>query len=414
MSPRPHLVAAGLVVAGMLPLGAAAVAAASPAPVAAAEPRFRVTDQRAIELPDSRIVSMSPDGRWLAVVRPALGYQRGRLCAVDVVTLEDRSCADLSGLGAGLRIEDVTWSPDGEHLAFGEVAFVNFRDGDLWLMDTATGALTNLDDDGFEGKIPLTDLPAGTSLTVPVSPAFSPDGTTIAFSRTTFDAAGRRNTISVVPVAGGPVTDLRTVAELPGIAYFGMAWTPDGRRIVHSFQSASRDDLANGIWVMDADGGEARLLVGRFQDTHGPAVLAMSPAGDSLLLWDPEALGRFQDGPPVYAVADLAHGTPMPLEPIGERAASGASVAWAGFSPDGSALMELHRGTDGDLQLWARLDPLSDVPIGEPLITEGLEMAGPVDRGIAPTWASNGTLLLTGGAAFDTATLLTIEDRAGG
>ena len=412
--PRRHRISRRLVPGAVLlalALGGPA-AAADPSP--GAEPRFRVTDRRTIELPGSRIISMSPDGASLAVARPAGGYQRGQLCVVDVVTLRDRSCADLSGLGSGLRLEDVTWSPDGQHLAFAETAFVTLRDGDLWLMDAATGALTNLDDDGFADRIPLTDIPAGTSITVPVSPSFSPDGRTLAFSRSTFDAAGRRNTISTVPVAGGPVTDLRTIAELPGIAYLGIAWTPDGDRIVYSIQAQKRDDLGNGVWVMDADGSDARLLVGRYQDTHGPAVLAMSPDGASLLLWDPEAMGRFDAGPPVYAIADMAHGTPVPLEPLGDRATPGASVAWAGYSPDGSALMVLYRGTTPDLQAWARLDPLTDDPTEEPLVAGGLEMAGPVDRGIAPTWSGNGTLLLTGAGRFDTATLLTIEDRAAG
>lgn len=412
-----------LACAGVAMLGLAAVAGASPALARSPSPagtsvaapagggRFVVTAQRTIELPDSRIISMSPDGAWLAIARPALGYQRGQLCVVAVATLADRACADLSGLGAGIRLEDVTWSPDGSHLAFGENALVTLKDGDLWLMDAATGGLTNLDDDGFDGSIPLTGVPAGTTITVPTSPAFSPDGATIAFSRTTFGADGISNTIASVPAAGGPVTDLRTVADQPGIAYFGIGWAPDGKQLYYSIQHQEKRDLGNGVWVMDADGSDARLLVGRYQDSYGPTVLQVSPDGSALLLQDPDAMGRFDGQLPVYAVADAASGRPVPLLPPGEHDLPVPLVGWAGFSPDGSALMLLLRGSDPDLQAWIREDPLGASPVDEPLLPDGLAAAGPIDRGIAPTWATNGTLLLTGAGAFETATLLTIEDR---
>jgi dipeptidyl aminopeptidase/acylaminoacyl peptidase len=125
--------------------------AASPVPVSAP----RVLDQRTIKLPDTRIISMSPDGRRIAGAQPVIGCQRGRLCVFAVTTLAQQSCVDLSPLEAGLRIEDVTWSPDGTRLAFAEDTFRVLRDGDLWVMDVATGALTNVDDDGFGGRVDL-------------------------------------------------------------------------------------------------------------------------------------------------------------------------------------------------------------------------------------------------------------------
>jgi dipeptidyl aminopeptidase/acylaminoacyl peptidase len=369
---------------------------------------LRVVDQRAIEIPDARIISMSPDGHWLLAARPAGDFAVGELCVFAVDTLAERACGDLSVLGAGIRLEDVTWSSDSTRIAFSERGFVTFEDGDLWLMDAATGALSNLDDDGFSGRIPLLsgewpDEP----VTLPVNPAFSPDGTTIAFSRSIMDGPkSRRNVIATVPVTGGEVTELVTVADQIGIAYFGLAWAPDGSRIYFSVHQPKERDPGNGVWVVDAKGGDAQLLVGHYQDSYGPAVLQVSNDGETLLLQDPAAFGQFAPQFPIYATADTANGVPTPLVPLSPEIARGAVVAWAGLSPDGGSVLTLYRRSSPDLQAWAR-DVGGSVEV--PLVPEGLPAAGPIERGLAPTWATNGTIFLTGAASYSTGTLLTIE-----
>ena len=383
-----------------IPAGAAAPSAPPGTP--------RLVGQRAIEIPGARIISMSPDGHWLAAVRPVSGFERGSLCAIDIETLADRACADLSVLGAGLRIEDVTWSPDSAHLAFAERGFVTFVDGDLWLMDAATGALTNLDDDGFDGGLPLFKgvWPAG-PITLPVNPAFSPDGSTIAFSRSILTPDARSNVIATVPVSGGPVTDLVTVSrDQMGIAYNGIAWAPDATRIYYTAISVRAADLSNGVWVVGADGNDPHLLVGHYQDTSGPAVLDVSSDGATLLLQDPAAMGSFGSGLPVYATADTTHGIPTPILTLAPGALPGATVGWAGFSPDGRWLLTVDRLLDPENQVRLRaLGATEDVA----LLPDGLAAAGPVAQGIAMTWAANGTVLLTGAGRVETATLLTIE-----
>jgi len=368
----------------------------------------RLVDQRTIVPEDARIISMSPDGRSIAAVRPAIGYQRGALCVVDLETLLDRACADLSVLPAGLRLQDVTWSPDSSRLAFAEQGFLTFVDGDLWVMDAATGALTNVDDDGWEGDIPFFDggWPED-PISLPVTPAFSPDGSTLAFSRSMFSGDGARwNVIATVPTTGGPITDLVTVdAEEAGISYLGLAWAPDGGRLYYSVHRPQRDSLGNGVWVVDADGTGARLLVGRYQGTHGPAVLAVAGDGATLLLEDPEAAGSYAGQLPAFATADAASGVPEPLLPVDPGAPKGTYVSWAGFSPDGRWVLTLDRlGPPTRVRVRA-VGASTDVE----LVPGGIEHAGPVDRGLPMTWSENGTALLTGSGRFDTATLLTIE-----
>jgi dipeptidyl aminopeptidase/acylaminoacyl peptidase len=327
---------------------------------------------------------------------------------VDIETALDRACADLSVLDAGLHLEDVTWSPDSSRLAFSERTFQTFLDGDLWVMDAETGALTNVDDDGFEGTVPiLRPEPDQTLVSMPVNPAFSPDSTMLAFSRGIIENGTRRTTIARVPVEGGPITDLRTVAYDVGLVYFGIAWAPDGASIYLSYQANDSEDLRNGIWVMDAGGSNARLLVGRTQDTHGPSVLDVSSDGAWLLLQDPDAMGSYANQLPVYWVADTAHGVPAALVPTSGIDAKHGYVGWAGFSPDAQWLLVLERRFI-DPEYVVRVRSV-DGTIDEPLLAEGLEMAGPVDRGIALTWSENGTAFLTGAGMLDTGTLLTIE-----
>lgn len=411
MSARSSLVPSALVALTALALPGAALGA-SPAPSSGAPAVPRLVELREVTVENARLISMSPDGTMLAAVRPMVGYQRGQLCTVDLATLEDRACADLGDLDVGIRLEDVTWSPDSTSLAFTGNAFQTFVDGDLWVMDAATGALTTLDDDGFTGSIPFGE-PEGSSVEVslPANPAFSPDSSTIAFSRTTWTPATRANWISTVPADGGETTDLRRIVDSPGFVYFGMTYAPDGASIWFSFQSSEREDVRNGVWVVPADGGTPRQIVGDYQDTMGPAILDVSPDGAWLLLQDPEALGRFGGELPVYAVADAAGQTVTPLEPPAD-APLGSSVGWAGFSPDSQWLLVLdRRSTDPQFQVRIRS---VDGTVDAVLVDEGIELAGPVDRGIPMTWSTNGTAFLTGAGKLDTGYLLTIDGGTAG
>ena len=114
-----------------------------------------LVEQRVIEIADSQLLSLSPDGGSIVVTRPA-GPEPTELCIHDVATLAERACADVSDLDAGLWADSVVWSPDSEWLAFAELWPMFFVDGDLWLMDASTGALSNLLDDGYSGALGAT------------------------------------------------------------------------------------------------------------------------------------------------------------------------------------------------------------------------------------------------------------------
>ncbi len=377
---------------------------------------MRLADARPVEIEGTRIVSMSPDGTRLVALRPG-NEPDGELCVFDVVSLDQQACGALSDLDAGIRVADVTWSPDSRWLAFAERTFELYVDGDLWLMDAATGEVTNLLDDAFQGRLPVfdPDPPAGT-ITVPVNPAFTPDSRSVTFSRTFFvDGKPAGNDIARVSLESGDVQPLVQVSDvIPGVAYHGIRWAPDGAQLYFSVSYPDGEDSRNGVWVVDADGTGQRQVLGRYQaEGTAPAVLQVAPDGAHLLVYDPALFGYGSGPAPVYATVDPADGTPTPLVPLSPDAPGYASIWWAGFSPDGSSLVTLQRPVEDAVVALRDVGATAEYPL--PLELQGDDgpvMLGPVDRGLSPTWTPDGRLFLTGGGQWWSGMLLTIEGSA--
>jgi Tol biopolymer transport system component len=374
---------------------------------------MRLVDARQVRIDDTRIISMSPDGRWLVAARPASSYPRGELCVYDVETLAERTCADLSPLGAGLRISDVTWSPDSRRLALAERSWEVFKDGDLWLMDAASGDLANLLDDGYSGNlIPVggKEPPKGT-VTIPANPAFSPDGRTIAFSRSFMvDGKPAGNDIATVPVEGGEPERVLLVSDgEPGVVHRGIRWSPDGSQLYYSLGHQRPDDARDGVRVVGVDGSGDRLVAGRYNpDGAAPAVLGLAADGEHLLVYDPSRFGyAFRGG--LLATVAVADGALTPLVPLGADAMEYSSIGWAGFSPDGGALVTLRFPVQQAVISLQDVGASVEHPLDVDLQPDdGPILVGPIDMGIPFTWSPDGRLFLPGGARFSTGMLLTI------
>ena len=185
----------------------------------------------------------SPDGRQIAFSRygdktlsifviPALGGTEHRVYRGPV------------SMGGGL-----SWSTDGKLLAFPEASDADPSRSWIALLSLADGSTHTLTG------------PPGASMDS--QPSFSPDGSQVAFVRSTI--AGVSNDIYVIPASGGRATRL-TFDHLPIMGV--PAWTANGKEIVFSSTRGGRDSL----WRVSASGGEPRPVAGPIGEGTWPSI----------------------------------------------------------------------------------------------------------------------------------------------
>ena len=116
----------------------------------------------------------------------------------------------------------------------------------------------------------LTDGPA-----VDETPALSPDGKRVVFSRTAHDGtpSGRKPELYVAPTAGGEAVRLteNTVEDVNPV------WSPDGRRI--AFGAVTAGELGS-VQTIAADGSDQRRVTSTGEEYPDPDY---SPSGRSLV-----------------------------------------------------------------------------------------------------------------------------------
>jgi Tol biopolymer transport system component len=203
------------------------------------------------------------------------------------------------------------WSPDSSKIAFQSNRALDGSDN---LNLDATGSpVTNIwiiNADGT-GLTPMTKS-TGTG-NDSFHPAWSPDGTKIAFDSQMGDVNGTialgTSNIWSVNADGSGLTPLTRLLGL-GADSINPVWSPDSNRIafqstraIDGFDGPNLPNQTTNIWVMNADGGGARALTrltAQFADSRDPI---WSPDGNSIICDS----ARFLDG------TDATNGLPGQL-----------------------------------------------------------------------------------------------------
>ncbi|WP_420439502.1 cell wall-binding repeat-containing protein [Candidatus Poriferisodalis sp.] len=254
---------------------------------------------------------------------------------------------------------DASWSPDCQHIAFHNYSSV----------------LLIADRDGTNERVLHDDL----GVTVGY-PAWSPDGSKIAFSGLTLDHPLQSH-IWTVNSDGSNLVKLTSGAVEDDIP----TWSPDNRRLVFGRHSQSNDERY--IVTMDADG-------------QNPVDLNRKFGGGSTPAWSPEGsqIAFHWNGPLAFMDSDGSNTTLLPPDDNrgGRLPIDDSKLSW---SPDGTRLaFSLFETRDGRAVAGESNIAILEISTGK--ITQITSMEG---REINPDWSPDGQRIL-----FNTA-----QDSAG-
>lgn len=107
-----------------------------------------------------------------------------------------------------------------------------------------------------------------------LSPAFSPDGSLLAFTRRYLDenrwTPGRQIWVMVLPGTGTAPTRLDPLTNSPDFLYTGLAWHPSGTMIAAVRFNVTLLTEPSEIWLVDLSGEATRLVIGGFSPAWIP------------------------------------------------------------------------------------------------------------------------------------------------
>ena len=173
----------------------------------------------------------SPDGRYIAFFRY---NDKEKDLAIYVTAALGGSERRLYNVKSQRKVDALDWSMDGKYLAFSDSASPS-EASHIFLLSLDT----------LEVR-PITSPPSGTL--GDTTPAFSPDGKSLAFVRDTLDV----REIYVLPLSGGSPTQITfDHADIQGVA-----WTPESDKLI--FASSRQGPVS--LWRISARGGTPQRL----------------------------------------------------------------------------------------------------------------------------------------------------------
>jgi len=232
--------------------------------------------------------AFSPDGRVLAYSRrnpsdfAAAAVSPPRIYMLDMQTKEVAPLlADSQKLGT-----DPHWSADGKWLAYlapdrGGVVVFNLESGAETLYPTLTGEVGawdtqrnvlmmseahELDSKQIDHLFLVDpvgqtrrDMSGEASLVQDNAPAWSPDGKWIAFRRN--ELTGERQSLTKqLWIMRADGTDARPLTGDPSVDYSAPSWSPDGRHLIYHKLPLKGPAVVRSVWAMDPATGEERQL----------------------------------------------------------------------------------------------------------------------------------------------------------
>ena len=271
------------------------------APVASDQPTMAPTPRELVAFVTSnfRIAVVSPDGSGERVL--TTGEEGGAAASVGSSSVLDQSpqwSVDGSTIYFVRVVRDATWlckvRADGsdfqvitKHLDGGHIELS--PDGARLAYDGEDGSLRVIDTDGSPVEIPVAhvDGPA-TFMWGPDRPAWSPDGTQIAFAGPA-DGTGRCGNdgcaLWVLNLATGQLANL--TADVPSQKVASVVWGPRGQIVYASVDLSTSDASLMKLWAINSDGSRRREL-----PSDGNTVpVVYSPDGSELLV------GRYGSDP---------------------------------------------------------------------------------------------------------------------
>ncbi len=340
---------------------------------------LRVTDQREIKIDGTNILSLSPDGRWLAVDK----YKS--LCIHQSETLAEQFCTQIETGRIGFQF--LSWAPDSSHIAFTEEIGL---ETDVWILEVESGELVNLTQDDLAGKPSQagTDQPP-----LDFFPVWSPDSQSLLFGRLSFDSTERSMTTTLyrVSIDGGSPEQVAVVSQqgmlMPGIDITWL-WSSDGDKIFYLVTNlVASPSPTSDLWRVESDGGKPERI-SSLDAEKGPILMDVSARGKALVVY-PRGYAMLPDQFP-FATIDLNSGQATPVKTTEGSLNPIFPVEFkAILAPDGSKILYTYSDTAGTFRLAVR--DLESETENVLLTYEGFLGLAP-SRWMGLDWAENDTL----------------------
>ncbi len=353
---------------------------------------LKVTAQRELKIENERILSLSPDGKWLAGIRDKA------VCIIAVDTLADKHCVDTQTGSPDRR--SLLWPQDSQHLVFTEDLPRFMFESDIWLLDVESGQLTDLTPDNVAGS--FLKLPEGSVALLDTMPGWSPDGQSLIFSRSDRDA-GSTSLYRLSTKGGTPEKILDAAGQGPLGIWYGPRWLRNNK-LLYTIVHSKLTDPTNGIWLADSDGKNAKQLLAPDPELSVPTLVDVSAKGDRALIWYIAGMQyAAKPNQSFLALLDLSSGQTTPLQPSGEF----MGLTTAVFSPDGSKIAYVYRSMAGEVNLVIR--DVQSAAENTILTQSGILGVNTESPYLGLSWADNDTLYAATGPADGT--LLTLGSK---